>query len=319
MVAGSLLTAAGLLLASAASSFLVYAVAWLILGVAMRLALYEAAFATLTAAAGREARRAISVLTLYGGFASSIFWPIGYGLVEAVGWRATFVAFAAMNLIICAPLHAFALPRPVAAVAPGDAPAARTEGSLKPGDRRPAFWLLTAALALFTYVNSALSAHLIDTLVAFDLSRGEAVGIASLRGVGQVVGRLWEILFAAGLPPLALCLIAIGLTPLAIGALLIGAGALTGTTFALLQGGSNGLVTIVRGVAPLLLFGAKDYGALIGAMTAPGLFVSALAPACHAAIIDLAGQGAALAVATGAVVLAFVLVLALAIRLARQQ
>src|SRR6185295_11585627 len=167
--------AAGLLLAAVAQNFAVYAAAWLILGVAMRLALYEAAFATLTAAAGAQARRAISVLTLYGGFASSIFWPIGYGLVEAIGWRATLFAFAAMNLLICAPLHAFALPRPAPAAAPGAAGSAAAAGSLRPGDRRLAFWLLTAALALFTYVNAALSAHLIDTLVAFDLTRAEAV------------------------------------------------------------------------------------------------------------------------------------------------
>lgn len=321
MAVGSGLTALGLLVASLATTLPVYFVAWAILGIAMRLVLYEAAFTALAVAGGPDARRAISVLTLYGGFASTIFWPIGWAIAESFGWRATFAAFAALNLFICLPLHALFLPKAASAGSSGASrseTAPRSDAILKDQDRNFALIVLTIAFALLMYVNSALSAHLIDTLVAFGLPGGTAVSIASLRGVGQVAARLWEILMAAGLQPMTLCLVAIGLTPLAFLILLLGIGALTATMFALAQGASNGLVTIVRGVVPLLLFGSKNYGALVGTMTAPALMAAALAPALHAAAVDLAGHGVAMALNAAAASIAFLLVLVLAMRLRRR-
>jgi hypothetical protein len=320
MAFGSVLCALGLLGIAAATSYVVYLGAWILLGVAMRLALYEAAFATLTAAARHEARRAISVLTLYGGFASTVFWPIGFGLVEAVGWRMALVVFAAINLAICLPLHLLLLPRG------GPAPIEQDEGRAAPvdtsfvlegSDRTLALWMLSAAFALFTFMSSALSAHLIDTLVALGLTGPAAVTTASLRGVGQVAARLGELLFAARLGPLALCTLALGLSPLAFLPLAAGVKVLTATLFTLLQGAGNGLATIARGVAPLLLFGPHGYGALTGTMAAPSLVAAAFAPAVHAAIVDLAGYRVGLLFEAGVAALGVVFVLLLALRLRR--
>ena len=110
LAAGSGLTALGLAGAALAPTLPLYFAAWAVLGVAMRLVLYEAAFATLATAGGNDARRAISVLTLYGGLASTVFWLAGFELIEAFGWRATFAVYAALNLFVCLPLHAFLLP-----------------------------------------------------------------------------------------------------------------------------------------------------------------------------------------------------------------
>jgi MFS family permease len=320
MALGSVLCALGLLGVAAATSYAVYLAAWIVLGIAMRLALYEAAFATLTAAARHEARRAISVLTVYGGFASTVFWPIGFGLVSAVGWRMALVVFAALNLAVCLPLHLFLLPR--GGPAPLDVAAARaapidTSLILEGSDRTLALWMLSAAFALFTFMSSALSAHLIDTLVALGLTGPEAVTTASLRGVGQVAARLWEILFAARLGPLALCTLSLGLSPIAFLPLAAGVTVLTSTLFTLLQGAGNGLATIARGVAPLLLFGPHGYGALTGTIAAPSLVAAAFAPAVHAAIVDLAGYRVGLVFEAVVAALGVVLVLLLALRLRR--
>lgn len=320
MASGSLIAASGLMVAALATSVVAYWVAWAILGVAMRLVLYEAAFATLALAAGREARRAISILTLFGGFASTVFWPVGWTLVDACGWRATLGIFAALNLLVCLPLHALLLPagRPDPMVLPADtATAMHDEGTVDPVRRRSMLILLTLCFALFMYSNSALSAHLVDTLMVFGLTATAAVSVAALRGVGQVVARLWEILFAARLHPLTLCLIAIGLTPVALLALVGAPWLICAAAFAFLQGASNGLVTIARGVVPLLLFGARGYGALIGAMTAPALLSTALAPGVHAALVEHGGHGLALFLALACAVLALVLAILLAWRLRR--
>jgi len=322
MTAGSGLAALGLLIAAVAPSLPVYFIAWAILGLAMRLILYEAAFATLTFAGGRDARRAISVLTLYGGFASTIFWPVGWALIEGFGWRATFAVFAALHLIVCLPLHAFFLPTAPGTAAPAGADlapaAAPPEAALAGRERTIALVLLTIAFALLLYVNSALSAHFIDTLVAFGFSSGTAVSVAAVRGVGQFAGRLWEILFAGGLAPMTLCLVAVGLAPLAFAALFLGAGIVGATLFAFGQGASNGLVTIARGVVPLLLFGPAGYGLLVGTMATPGLIAMALAPAVHAAMVDLWGHAIALTVCLAAAVVGFLLVVALTARIRRR-
>ena len=85
MSLGCVLGAAGLALAAAAPHWTVYLLAWCVLGLAMRMTLYDAAFAALVQVAPARGRRAISYLTLFGGFASTVFWPIGHVLEAAFG------------------------------------------------------------------------------------------------------------------------------------------------------------------------------------------------------------------------------------------
>ena len=271
------------------------------------------------AAGGNDARRAISVLTLYGGLASTVFWLAGFELIEAFGWRATFAVYAALNLFVCLPLHAFLLPAHRAAGTEGGGHAGAEDnhaGVLAGSARTIALVTLTIAFVLLMYVNSALSAHLIDILTAFGLSSESAVAVASLKGIGQVAGRIWEIVFAAQLHPLTLTVIAIGLTPLALIALLLPQALAGAILFAFGQGASNGLVTIARGVAPLVLFGPRGYGATIGAMAAPVLLAIALAPAAYAALVEIYGHQFAMLtnIAAATVGLALVALLAWRVR-----
>ena len=75
---GSLLMAVGLALLALVRSPPAYLLAWAFLGLAMRMCLYDAAFAALVQVTPSRGRRAISYLTLFGGFASTVFWPIGH-------------------------------------------------------------------------------------------------------------------------------------------------------------------------------------------------------------------------------------------------
>ncbi len=321
LAAGSGLAALGLGGAALAPTLPLYFSAWAVLGLAMRFMLYEAAFATLASAGGADARRAISVLTLYGGLATTVFWPLGAELIAAFGWRATFAIYAALNLLVCLPLHALFLPQSAPAVAAPEKTAAASDGGtglLAGRERMVAVVGLTLAFVLLMYVNSALSAHAIDILIAFGLSHDAAVMAASLKGIGQVTGRVWEIVFGGALHPLTLTLIAIGLTPFALVALLLPLGLAAGIAFAFGQGASNGLVTIARGVAPLVLFGSAGYGALIGAMTAPVLLAIALAPALYAVIVEAWGHEAAMLSNIAAAAVGFAIVVWLARRVRRR-
>ena len=108
MTAGSV--AAALLLAALSqvgSVIALYAV-WAGLGVAMGLVLYEPAFASLALVFRADLRKAITVLTLAGGFASTVFWPLTQWLATALGWREAVLVLAGLNLFLCVPLLASA-------------------------------------------------------------------------------------------------------------------------------------------------------------------------------------------------------------------
>src|SRR5205085_8941027 len=88
-----------------------YVAVWILLGGAMAASLYDPAFATLGRIFGAKARQPITVLTLAGGFASTVSWPTTYALLQSLGWQGTYLVYAALLAFVAAPLHAFALPR----------------------------------------------------------------------------------------------------------------------------------------------------------------------------------------------------------------
>ena len=107
---GSLVAALALFWLSRVSSALEYYLAWCVGGVAMGLTLYDPAFATLSQHFGTSYRKALTALTLFGGFASTVFWPLAqFGLVH-LGWRDTLAAFALLELAVCLPLHWWLIP-----------------------------------------------------------------------------------------------------------------------------------------------------------------------------------------------------------------
>jgi MFS family permease len=111
MTIGSLIGALGLVLIAHTSSRAGYIGVWIVLGVAMAANLYDSAFATLGRIFGSGARSPITALTLAGGFASTVSWPTTHFLLDAVGWRETYLVYAALLACLSAPLHALALPR----------------------------------------------------------------------------------------------------------------------------------------------------------------------------------------------------------------
>jgi hypothetical protein len=266
---GSIVGALGLALLSQVTSPYLYVAAWIILGLASRLTLYDAAFATLVEIYGMKARRPISVLTLFGGLASSIFWPICHYANEAIGWRGAWLVCALSVLLVCTPLHLM-LPRPGSAVAGG------VNGS------EPA--------ACNSFVTTALSVHLIPAAVTMGMVAATAVWISSIRGVFQTLGRLAEILWGKNLDPFLFANISTGIMVLAFAPLAAGGVAIPAfLAFNVLFGISLGLVTIVKGAVPLVLFGRHGYADVLAAIATPGLIVTATAPTAYAAVLDWVG------------------------------
>ncbi len=293
MVVGSLLSAAGCLGLAAATGVVGYYAAWVVLGLAMRTTLYDAAFAALARLGGPQARKPISQITLLGGLASTTLWPVGQALADAFGWRGALVAYAVFALLTI-PLHA-AIPAERYERPPSTTPG----GAEEEADRHPVipaapllYALIVAATGL---LNSGMSAHMIGILGGLGAAPMVAVWIAALRGVGQSSARLCEVLFGARLHPTSLALLASALlVPSFFIGLASGQAVAAGVAFALLFGAGNGLLTIVRGTLPLVLFDPRAYGGTVGRLITPSFYASALAPLAYAVIIEQAGEGAAL-------------------------
>src|SRR5581483_7690183 len=297
MTFGSLTGAAGLFLITRAAHPAVYYVVWMVLGVAMAANLYDSAFATLGRIFGVGARRPITALTLAGGFASTVSWPVTHFLIEHVNWRGTYLVYAALLAFIAAPLHALALPR---SRYESDITAPDTEAALPkvlPPHGLP-FILVASAFALYAFVPSGLSAHLLAIFAREGIDAATVVWIGALFGPAQVGARLVEFAFGRGLHPLWIARFALTIFLCAfLMLMLLGVTTRTAAVFALMFGGANGLVTITRGAVPLALFGASGYGRLMGRLAGPFLLVQAAAPFVMAFMIERTSDSGALTLA----------------------
>jgi Major Facilitator Superfamily len=296
MTAGTVLVSAGLFALSQVRSEPAYLAVWVFLGLGMRLCLYDAAFAALVQVAPSRGRAAISYLTLFGAFASSVFWVVGHALNEHVGWRQTLVLFAIINLIVCLPLHWFGLARRESAQHAATATASsreRHDGPPLEGHVRTlAIALFTLIMSLNAYVFGVVSVQLVPLLEAAGLVTAVAVWVASLKGFAQFGGRVVEIVFGRKLRAITVGRIAVGILPPSFLLLLVGANGLPlAVTFTLLMGASQGVISIVRGAVPLALFGAQGYGTVLGVIATPVLIVNAAAPTVFTWIVDRWGWG----------------------------
>lgn len=283
MAAGSALVAAACCGLAFVSSVPLYYACWGLMGVAMRLTLYDAAFATLARRGGLESRRAMSQVTLFGGLASTVFWPIGNALEAQLGWRGAALIYGAIALAMAALLLALPPERPAETTVP------RETGPMAEGIQRRSRWIAASLFALITallaFLNSAMSSHMIVMLSGLGIAAGSAVWISSLRGIGQTFGRLCEIAFGKRLHPLRLNVLATALIPAGFLSLALGGAEIaTALLFVALYGIGNGVATITRGSLPLVLFGTAGYGATVGKLLVPSYVLSAAAPLVYAEV-----------------------------------
>jgi predicted MFS family arabinose efflux permease len=265
--------------------------AWLLLGVAMGSGLYEAAFAALVRLRGRDARNAITGITLIAGFASTVGWPLSTLLESQFGWRGACFAWAALHLLLGLPLNAL-LPRDGAS-RPGEAASvSATDGPASaPGTRGRAAALLAFVFAATWFSSTAMAAHFPSLLQAGGVGLSSAVAIGALVGPAQVAGRLLEFGLLRHVHPLLSARLAALMHPLgaAVWALL---GAPAAAAFALLHGAGNGVLTIAKGTLPLVLFGPQGYGHRQGVLMVPARIAQALSPWVFGVCLDRWGAGA---------------------------
>jgi MFS family permease len=285
LVLSNLLFAAGLCGLGLAQSQMMIWAAWLLLGVGMGFGLYDAAFATLGRIYGDNARSAITGITLFAGFASTVGWPLTAWGVATIGWRDTCFGWAAAHILIGLPLNLLLLPRLRQA---GEALAALPHPHV-PMDRN--MWLLGFAFAAGWLVTGAMGAHLPRMLETAGATASGAIAAAALVGPGQVAARLVEASLFRNTHPLTIARLSQVAHPLGASLILFGGGWLA-MPFTLLHGAGNGVLTIARGTVPLAVFGRENYGYRLGLLGAPARMAQACAPLAFGILIDRYGAGA---------------------------
>ena len=272
------LLAAGLTALALAHSLPAFLLAWSLIGIGMGAGLYDPAFATLGRLYGHGGRSAITTLTLFGGFASTVCWPLSAFLDAHLGWRGACLVYAVFQLAVALPAYLFLLPREpqrpaplaVSPISPAAAPTRRDlQGSML-------FLLLAATITLSSVISTTLSVHLLTVLQAKGLTLAAAVGLGALVGPSQVAARAVEMVIAHYHHPIwtkvaSTMLVATGLAALWIEAPII--------PLALaLYGAGIGLESIARGTLPLAVFGPARYPVIMGRIAMPSSHCSGGGP-----------------------------------------
>lgn len=298
MALGSVASAVALVLLAASQNLVTFALALIIVEVTAVLVLYDAAFAGLSQVAGSKmTRRAITQMTLLGGFASTVFWPITLYLSHHMDWRSIYLIFALIHLGLCLPLHLLVLGKARPSIK-GEAVARQDMEAdhpvLAPAEGFRAMVWLIAYFCLTGFVYSSFNIQWVSALQQAGFTAAVAVSVGVLMGPSQVAIRFLDMIFGRNLHPLTTGAISSIFLIVALAALMLaGAGVAGAAVFAILFGLSQGLSSIVRGTIPLTLFGRAGYGARLGRISAISVAIKSSAPFVFALLIERTGPGVA--------------------------
>lgn len=262
--------------------------AWVLLGASMAMTLYEPAFAVLTQRYPTRYAHGITMLTLLGGFASTLSFPAVAWLLQW-GWRTSLEVMAGVLLLIVAPLHAWALRGPMVVAAPHRADV-QADATLHQALRHAAFWLLTVCFTLYAFSQAAFWAHVMPAFADRGATPVEAVKVLMVIGPAQVAGRLLYVMAGKAWNLRAVGVGVLLTLPLSYALLAVGSGWAVWLLFAVGFGIANGLVTIVRGALVPQFFGRSHIGRIGGVMSGVAAVSRAFAPlAATGLLVGLGG------------------------------
>lgn len=308
MTVGSLLAAAGLGLHALVDGVPSLIGVWLLIGASMSCTLYEPAFAITIRGYPNSYRARITILTLLGGLASTVFWPLTYVLVQEYGWRNALWALAALQLVLCVPIHWFFVPatHPSLRTVPIGAEARLAEAyaveTITKRDglslliRSPLFLFLTLSTGSQLWILGGISAHLVGMLDAAKVSHQTTLALVASIGPMQVIGRLLMLLTEKRIAPQRLTDIVLWLPVVGLSLwtlmLMLGAAQWIALAFiaALFYGAGNGMLTIIKGTAVADLIGPSRVATLNGIAAIPSALMRSLGPLLTAALWELSGS-----------------------------
>ncbi|WP_327280788.1 MFS transporter [Streptomyces sp. NBC_01205] len=276
MTAGSVLGALSLLVIAAAPALPLFFAGWLLAGAAMAAIFYQPAFAALTRWWAPDHIRALTIVTLAGGLASTVFAPLTALLADHMSWRATYVVLAGILAVLTVPAHALALKAPWPPAPPSPP---HLTGSHEQVVRSRAFWMLAVTFTLSAFAMYAVVIGLVPLLLERGYTTTQAAWALGLGGAGQTLGRTLYATLARhlGVTARTVTLIALGALTTAGLATVAGPYALL-IAVSVLAGVIRGNLTLLQATAVTDRWGTTHYGRLSGLLGAPAHAAAALAP-----------------------------------------
>ncbi len=283
------------------------------IGLVLAAVTYEVAFAVVARWFTHDRIRALLVVTMVAGLASTIFVPLATVLVETLGWRPALRVLALVLWAGTVPLHALVLrrapedPREAHAVEARGVEARGVEardvdaGDVEAGDawRDATFWWLTAGFAFDRMAVVAVGAHAVPLLLERGHAPGLVAALAGSIGLLQVAGRLLFAPATAGVSLGRLAVVTYLVRAAALAALLAIPGVTGAWVFAGLFGLANGASTLARAGLVADTYGARRYGTISGSMTTLIALLQTGAPLAVGALrVASGGYGAGLVMLT---------------------
>jgi MFS family permease len=297
LATSAIFLAVGLIGLALSPNLPIYIGAWLVLGIGMGAGLYDAAFATLGRLYGQRARAAITTLTLFGGFASTLCWPLSAMLISEFGWRNACLIYAGIHLAVLLPLYVFALPREVRRESPTPLRAAQKGRNADinrpaPTESRLLFAVTALVITISSMISTLLSVHLLTILQARDIALAAAVALGAIVGPAQVGARGIEMMIGRFHHPIwtkfaSTIFVATGVGLLWTGLPIVAAALI-------FYGAGIGIESIARGTLPLAVFGERHYPVIMGRIARPSLIGKAASPSVGGLLIDGFGANGAL-------------------------
>lgn len=240
-------------------------------GLVMALTLYPVSFIVVTNWFVRRRGTALAVLTLLGGLASPIFVPLSGTLVSHLGWQTTLVVLGLAHLFIALPLHGTLLrccPEDLGLSADGEpflpvSPPVPLSGlTLTRALQRPAFWTLTASLALVTLAGTVIIVHQVASLISRGYDAELAATLAGMLGVASLPGRYVFNVLSERIPSQRL--FGIGVVVHAIGVVILLKAPDVGwlVVYVVLYGAAYGAISPLGASVMANHFGRRAYGSI---------------------------------------------------------
>ncbi|GAB3259494.1 MFS transporter [Arthrobacter pigmenti] len=277
MSAGSLLAGPALLIIATAPHAAIFALGWLVAGVAMGAVLYPPAFTALTRWWGNERGKALTMLTLAGGLASTVFAPLTALLTTYLDWRQTYLVLAIVLLLVTVPGHLFGLRKPWPSAHHVSADRGSVFQSRPIFTSRP-FLALVTAFSLAAFASSAVLINLVPLLAEHDIDTGTASIALGLGGAGQVLGRLGYPALTRRVTVVTRTVLVLGAATVAVVVLALADSAVLLIIAAVGAGMARGIFTLLHATAITDRWGASHYGRLTGLLSAPMTASTAIAP-----------------------------------------
>ncbi len=301
MTAGSIVAIPLVLAWSQVQDLVSFYLIWIGIGIVFATVNYGPAFATMIVWFRRHRSRALTLVTLFAGFSSTIFVPLTAWLVSTQGWRQALVTLAIVLGVLTVVPYALLLRRRPAdvgqrvdgdphEVGSAEAPASEElSHSFREALRHPTFKWLALAFALYA-LGVGVPVHLVAYLGDHGYPLAFAAAATGGIGAAQVLGRLLFAPLERRLPPRTVSVLIYLGQPAALLILLFVPSAVGVVAFVVVFGAARGAETLVRSTIVAGLYGPRRIASIAAVLTLATTITQAIAPVSLGAVFDRVGS-----------------------------